>query len=118
MTHWTTLLRCVGIGRPRPAAVPQRATRLLSFEEDAVHVAGEYQALWAYLEHRYASVVVLTFDQIEALLGFPLPGVARTECEWWIGTENTHGHAAAWIGAGRTAAPNLLARTVTFQRAT
>ncbi len=75
---------------------------------------GEYRALYTYLNDRYASVVVLTFEQIEALIGFGLPESARTERAWWIA--NVRGHSAAWTGAGRTAAPNLPARTITFER--
>ena len=33
-----------------------------------------YLPLYTYLEHRYASIVVLTFEQMEALLGFALAG--------------------------------------------
>lgn len=80
------------------------------------HVAGEYRALYTYLERRYASVVVLTFEQIEALLGFALPAPARTEREWWTNSEQLQRHATAWTGAGRTAAPNLPAETVRFER--
>ena len=47
-------------------------------EQRMPHVPCEYRALYAYLEHRYASVVGLTFEQIEALLGFALPTPART----------------------------------------
>lgn len=72
-----------------------------------------YVPLYAYLDHRYASNVVLTFDQIESLLHFPLPTPARTECEWWTDTD---AHTAAWAAAGRTATPNLAARTVSFVR--
>ncbi len=42
-------------------------------EQSAPHVPREYRALYTYLERRYASVVVLTFEQMEALLGFALP---------------------------------------------
>jgi hypothetical protein len=34
---------------------------------------GTYTSLYQYLENRYANTVVLTFAQIEDLLGFPLP---------------------------------------------
>ena len=80
------------------------------------HVSGEYQALYTYLEHRYASVVVLTFEQIEALLGFVLPPPARTKREWWTDSVEPQRHSAAWTGAGRSAAPNLTAGIVTFER--
>jgi len=116
MTYWTTLLEWVGILRPRPARVPQRATKIFAMEQSTPHVPGEYRALYTYLERRYASFVVLTFEQIEALLGFALPAAASTEREWWTSTVDTKRHSVAWIGAGRSAAPNLGARTVTFER--
>ena len=93
---------------PPPAVVPERR---------ASRVPAEYQSLYAYLEHRYASIVVLTFEQMEALLGFALPASACTEREWWTGAAaRTNRYSEAWMGAGRTATPNLLARTVTFER--
>jgi len=79
-------------------------------------VPAAYQSLYTYLEHRYASCVVLTFEQIEALLGFALPTAACTEPDWWTAAVHTNRNAEAWIGAGRTAMPNLSARTVTFER--
>jgi hypothetical protein len=79
-------------------------------------VPREYRALYAYLERRYASVVVLTFDQIESLLGFALPRPARVEREWWTDVAETHHHCAAWTEAGRTAAPNLAAGLILFER--
>jgi hypothetical protein len=45
-------------------------------EQNVPQVSREYRPLYTYLEHRYASVVVLTIEQIEALLGFDLPGPA------------------------------------------
>ena len=41
-----------------------------------------YLPLYTYLEHRYASNVVLTFEQMESLLGFALPVVARQDPAW------------------------------------
>jgi hypothetical protein len=116
MTDWTTLLAWIGTRSPRSAPVPQRATRIFPVEQSTPHVPREYRALYTYLEHRYASVVVLTFEQIEALLGFALPTPARTEREWWTDTVDMQRHSAAWTGAGRTAAPNLAGGTITFER--
>ena len=116
MTAWTTLLAWMGTRRPRSAPVPQRATRIFPVEQSTPHVPREYRALYTYLEHRYASVVVLTFEQTETLLGFALPTTARTECEWWTSTGDAQHQSAAWIQAGRTAAPNFGARTITFDR--
>lgn len=116
MTEWTTLIAWVGMRWPR-SAVPQRSTRIFPVEQSTPHVPREYRALYNYLEHRYASVVVLTLEQIDALLGFALPVPARTERKWWTDPVDTHRHSAAWTEAGRTAAPNLAAGTVRFERA-
>ena len=76
-----------------------------------------YLPLYNYLEHRYASSVVLTFEQIESLLGFALPGAARREPGWWTSVAgNEPRDDEAWTVAKRTATPNLLARHVTFER--
>jgi hypothetical protein len=77
----------------------------------------EYMALHNYLQYRYASTVVLTFEQIESLLGFPLPDLARTEHAWWTGeTLPAAGHGESWTMARRRATPNLRAQTVSFER--
>jgi hypothetical protein len=111
------LLEWVGMWWRRPALVPQAAISIVPVERTTVRVPPEYRALYTYLEQRYASVVVLTLEQIEALLGSPLPAPARTERDWWTGGGvDLQPHSAAWTGAGRTATPNLSARTVTFDR--
>jgi hypothetical protein len=97
--------------------VSERRTAGFPIEGPTPRVPAEYLPLYTYLEHRYASVVVLTFEQMEALLGFALPDPASTERDWWTGASSgTNRFREAWMGAGRTATPNLLARTVTFER--
>lgn len=78
-------------------------------------VPAEYLSLYTYLDNRYASTVVLTFAQMEALLGFALPAPARTERGWWTG-EASDWHSAVWTLARRTATPNLPAGNVAFER--
>jgi hypothetical protein len=76
-----------------------------------------YLPLYTYLEHRYASIVVLTFDQMEALLGFALPQAALLEPDWWTGRAALAGaDSNAWTVANRTATPNLPARHVRVER--
>ena len=81
---------------------------------------GKYESLYQYLKNRYANRVVLTFAQIEDLLGFTLPDSARVHQEWWGNkgpNDNTrHPHSRSWTLASRTAAPNLQAQTVVFER--
>ena len=81
--------------------------------------SGKYQFLYSYLEGRYADTVVLTFRQIEDLLGFALPALARVDPAWWTSPPEDAGEpqcSDAWTLARRTAAPNLLARNVVFER--
>ena len=108
------IARSVGTAEP-PAAerpvgkVPGRAAKIPS----------KYVTLHKYLANRYADSVVLTFAQLEDLIGCRLPDSARVQQEWWTSTDGDADQSScadAWILAGRTAQPNLLARTVTFER--
>jgi hypothetical protein len=99
----------------RPTRVAERAVPVVASRLGQASVSAKYMGLYTYLEHRYASSVVLTFEQLEALLGVALPAVARAEPDWWTGT-HSDGHSAAWSAAGRTAIPNLPARIVAFER--
>jgi hypothetical protein len=83
--------------------------------------ADAYQALYVYLRDRFANRVVLTFAEIEALLGFSLPEAARLQREWWDGTDGTARGTAqsdAWTLASRTATVNMSAQSVLFERQT
>ena len=92
--------------RAEPARKPGRA------------MSGKYLLLHKYLDDRFANTVVLTFDEIEDLLGFTLPDSARLQKEWWTSADaNTApSHADSWILARRTAKPNMQAQTVEFER--
>lgn len=84
-------------------------------------VPAEYRALHKYLDDRYADTVVLTFAQIEDLLGFTLPDLARLEQEWWANADadsTPSPQCRSWAQAGRTAKANLRAQTVVFERTT
>lgn len=88
-------------------------------ERHADRVIGPYAPLHKYLNERYADVVILTIGEIEDILGFALPDHVRTEPQWWTTTDTHAGtvpYSDAWILAGRTARPNLVAQTVTFER--
>lgn len=98
-------------------AAPETIVRVVPRQQR--RMAGTYSPLHAYLEHRYADLAVLTFEQIESLLGFALPDRARTHDDWWAGRGTDaggSGYADAWRLAGRTAKPNLLAGVVAFER--
>lgn len=81
--------------------------------------AGEYWPLEKYLRARFADRVVLTFGEIEDLLGFPLPEPARNQPEWWNDPDplaDRSAQAEAWTLASRTAQVNLASQRVIFDR--
>jgi len=82
-------------------------------------VSGKYLLLYKYLEDRYATTVVLTFGEIEDLLGFSLPEQARLSQEWWTEADPRGpdaNYSDSWTRARRTAMPNLRSHTVVFER--
>ena len=101
-------------GRQEDAPVSLRVTPP---DEPKPSVPAAYMPLFTYLDRRYATTVFLTFEQIEALLGFVPPSPAFADAEWWTGPGGANDrHAAAWTAARRRAAPQLLARVVAFER--
>ena len=98
---WTKRPVSTAPAKPRPFAVP-----------------AQYLSLHKYLDERYADTVVLTFAQIEDLIGSRLPDLARLQAEWWDadGELTPSAHSRSWTNASRTAKPNLLAQIVVFDR--
>jgi hypothetical protein len=83
-------------------------------------MSGKYQLLYKYLQNRYADTVVLTFAEIESLLGSALPDEARLNQQWWTNAAVTAAgtqHSESWTLARRVATPNLATQTVAFARA-
>jgi hypothetical protein len=80
-------------------------------------MSSAYLSLHKYLANRYSDVVVLTFAQMEDLLGSPLPPSARKDPAWWNSDiHHNFGHSNSWRLAKRTAVANLVSQTVTFER--
>jgi len=78
-----------------------------------------YRPLLKYLDRRFADTVVLTFQEIEDILGFPLPAEASALQAWWTDRGSPPSlQSAAWTDAERSADPNLRARSVAFSRVT
>ena len=87
------------------ASVPERGT-IAPKSLPRPRVRDGYLPLYTYLEHRYASSVVLTFEQMEDLLGFALPAAARQEPAWWTSVAgNGAREGEPWTAAKRTATP-------------
>jgi hypothetical protein len=113
-TMFDWMKRRASIAHDQPAADGEEAKG-----RQGCVVSGKYLSLYTYLENRYANTVVLTFAEIEDLLGFTLPELARLHPEWWTNADPNArpSHSDSWVLASRTARPNLRAQTVVFERA-
>ncbi len=60
----------------------------------------KYAPLTRHLRAINADRLPMTFAELEALLGFPLPPSARKHRAWWANNPTTHVNAAAWHLAG------------------
>ncbi len=81
----------------------------------------KYDPLWRYLEtlDRDLGELTLTFDQVDKVLGFPLPASARTYREWWANPTRAHTntHAQSWLRAGwKVDSANMTEGWVRFRR--
>lgn len=62
-------------------------------------VRSKYASLQIYLSGSSQDRIRLSIQEIEQLLGFPLPKSARIHAAWWANTQ-THSHASAWMEPG------------------
>lgn len=80
---------------------------------------GPYRPLHKYLQDRYADTIVMTFAEIEDLIGCGLPDAARVEMAWWA-LADANGRPSpqslSWTEADRGATPRLQAQVVVFER--
>ena len=60
----------------------------------------KYAALTKHLSSRGHSRVAMTFAEIEAVLGSPLPGSARSHRPWWANSGHGHVQSKGWLDAG------------------
>lgn len=73
-----------------------------------------YEPLSRFLEGRPIGEVRLTFEEVEEILGRPLPASSRKHQAWWANTPS-HSHAEAWLRPGwKTSQVDLAGERVTF----
>ena len=60
----------------------------------------KYEPLKTYLEAAGGAAVALSFEQIEQIIGAPLPASARKHAAWWSNSPTGHVNAQAWLRAG------------------
>jgi hypothetical protein len=78
----------------------------------------DYSKVAAHLATQQAERVTLSIDDVETLLGEPLPLAARVLSGWWNGaTKRKVQHGQVWRSVGwRFEHIDLYAETVTFVR--
>lgn len=82
-------------------------------------MSGKYDLLRDHLMAIKSPSVMMSFTEIEAILGAALPRSARAHREWWANETNPatgHGHCRSWQLAGYGAFPDMAAELVTFRR--
>lgn len=75
----------------------------------------KYDPLASSLRHSTGRVV-LSFSDIEEILGVPLPSSARRHAAWWSNSGGTHVQSHAWLSAGyRTAQIDIEQERLVFE---
>ena len=76
----------------------------------------KYEPLPQFLLTQKLTRIMLTFGEIERILGFKLPKSASEYEAWWSNNETGHSHAR-WLKVGwRTTNVDLAGRSVVFEQ--
>jgi hypothetical protein len=77
----------------------------------------KYQPLHDFLVREGRDRFVLSFTEIEMIIGAQLPPSARhRDYPWWINDPQQHTQAQAWLDAGYMADVNWVTKHVVFRR--
>ena len=102
---------------PTPPTAPSTASPASGPHRVQQTVKGKYAPLFEHLSSRDGDTWHTTFDEIEAILGSPLPRSARKHRPWW--SNGGHSQAKAWLAAGwktTTAGAQFAAGELAFVR--
>ena len=100
---------------PTPRSAPGPAARASGSRRFQQVVRGKYAPLFEHLSSLDGNIWHANFDEIEALLGLPLPSSARDHRPWWA--NGGHSQAKSWLAAGwKTTNVDLAAGKLTFVR--
>jgi hypothetical protein len=78
-------------------------------------VASKYDPLLDYLRQRGGRRLLMTFGEIERVLGFPLPEKSKRVRAWWSNNPNNNVMTAAWLAAGyRTEQVDIAGEALVF----
>jgi hypothetical protein len=74
-----------------------------------------FASLYAFLQTVPEPTVTLTFEQVEAILGQPLPAIARYSGNWWHDTNHAQ-LPNRWQTLGWKLSCSMAAQTITLTR--
>ena len=78
---------------------------------------GKYAPLGAFLRAQPASLVRMTFDEIEEVTGAKLPPKAQLHRAWWSNNPSNNVMTKVWLSAGfRTEQVDVKSRKIVFRR--
>lgn len=78
----------------------------------------KYAPLAEHLRSSGRATVSMSFDEIEQVIGAPLPQSAFTHRAWWSNNPTNNVMTHAWLEAGYTTAEvDMAARTLVFRKA-
>lgn len=73
----------------------------------------KYDPLNQFLQFNNSNRIIMTFSEIEEVLGFSLPMSAQKYMSWWDDSSQ-HSQAHAWTEAGYKANPKMNEKKVDF----
>lgn len=78
---------------------------------------GKYEPLTHFLARSSTSQLPMSFEEIERLLGFPLPASSRSHRAWWSNNPSNNVMTKAWLAAGfETVDVDVLRGHLVFRR--
>lgn len=108
---WNRTLSMASQGRHRRTPTKAGAKR----PERAVDVmAGKYAPLARYFAARNDRRITLSFEQMEGIIGSPLPRSAHNYRAWWANSGQPH--SPVWTVAGYSVTEVVFSKYVVFQR--
>jgi hypothetical protein len=76
-----------------------------------------YQPLAQYLTQNGSDSILMTFQDVESVIGRKLPPSAYRHRPWWANEARGHSHAKAWLDAGyETEQVDMQGRKLVFRR--
>ncbi|GLK74829.1 hypothetical protein GCM10008171_00810 [Methylopila jiangsuensis] len=77
----------------------------------------KYQALTSHLKSQKNSYVSMSFEELERVIGVPLPRSASAHRAWWSNNPTNNVMTHAWLAAGfRTEQVDMEGRRLVFRR--